>query len=370
MKNRRLIVCALLAAACSSPETSSNQSTQADASQTADTPQTQDTPEASDTPQPEDTPEASDTPQPEDTPESTTCFNEKIDPLLGETDVDCGGGDCPPCVVGKKCTVDSDCVNQSCEAGTCLIGNCNDGSKNGDETYIDCGGSCPIKCEDTRPCKTEKDCKSGCCNSLELCEGDFDDDEVCNSEDECPAVPDTKTVEGSCECLPQFTGSQCDKCSNKFTGNPEICDECAPGFSGDNCDECAPAFTGDNCADDPKTPEDYGCEPHPGDPIEGTMGTCQNTVDGCILGQLDAIGAATACALGCLGAAPECSGECMAKTGLSAGCGGCFSQTLGCMFDNCIAQCATAPDSAECGDCRAEFCNADFETCSGIAVSN
>ena len=122
--------------------------------------------------------------------------------------------------------------------------------------------------------------------------------------------------------------------------------------------------------DDTKTPEDYGCEPHPGDPIEGTMGTCQNTVDGCILGQLDATAAATACGLGCLGAAPECSSECMAKTGLSAGCGGCFSQILGCVFDNCIGQCATAPDSVECGECRAEFCNADFETCSGIAATS
>ena len=122
--------------------------------------------------------------------------------------------------------------------------------------------------------------------------------------------------------------------------------------------------------DDVKTPEDYGCEPHPGDPIEGEMGACQNTVDGCILGELDATAAATSCGLGCLGAGPECSGECMAKTGLSEGCGGCFSAILGCVFDNCIGQCATAPGSDECSDCREEFCNADFETCSGLPTGS
>jgi hypothetical protein len=38
-----------------------------------------------------------------------------------ETDVDCGGGTCQPCVVGKHCNNDSDCYGY-CQAGVCAPG--------------------------------------------------------------------------------------------------------------------------------------------------------------------------------------------------------------------------------------------------------
>jgi hypothetical protein len=31
-----------------------------------------------------------------------------------ETDTDCGGGECNQCPNGKKCLVDSDCTNGTC----------------------------------------------------------------------------------------------------------------------------------------------------------------------------------------------------------------------------------------------------------------
>jgi hypothetical protein len=31
-----------------------------------------------------------------------------------ETDVDCGGGDCPACEDGKKCAEDADCLGGEC----------------------------------------------------------------------------------------------------------------------------------------------------------------------------------------------------------------------------------------------------------------
>lgn len=36
-----------------------------------------------------------------------------------ETDVDCGGGTCPPCADGMGCTAGSDCAGGSCVEGTC-----------------------------------------------------------------------------------------------------------------------------------------------------------------------------------------------------------------------------------------------------------
>jgi hypothetical protein len=61
-----------------------------------------------------------------------------------ETDVDCGGGSCPACGVGKGCATDSDCATGDCDAGgtnTCQpVATCNDGKKNQDESDVDCGG--------------------------------------------------------------------------------------------------------------------------------------------------------------------------------------------------------------------------------------
>jgi hypothetical protein len=36
-----------------------------------------------------------------------------------ETDVDCGGGKCPRCAVGKSCLIDNDCVSGTCAGGRC-----------------------------------------------------------------------------------------------------------------------------------------------------------------------------------------------------------------------------------------------------------
>jgi len=37
-----------------------------------------------------------------------------------ETDVDCGGGQCPPCNVGQNCQVGTDCVSGFCASGVCV----------------------------------------------------------------------------------------------------------------------------------------------------------------------------------------------------------------------------------------------------------
>jgi hypothetical protein len=60
-----------------------------------------------------------------------------------ESDVDCGGPDCPRCADGRGCAGDNDCVSRVCTGAACLPPSCADGFKNGDETGVDCGGSCP-----------------------------------------------------------------------------------------------------------------------------------------------------------------------------------------------------------------------------------
>lgn len=135
-----------------------------------------------------------------------------------ETDVDCGGMECPQCSEAKVCNNDTDCMsgvcgpnesanatcnstdcnNTSCNSSNCVNGSnnvsycqgevcfkckictnvcclaptCSDGVMNEDETDVDCGGSrCP-KCANTKACNNGSDCMSGICNAS-VCEGRF-----------------------------------------------------------------------------------------------------------------------------------------------------------------------------------------------------
>jgi hypothetical protein len=80
-----------------------------------------------------------------------------------ETDADCGGGFCPPCVLGKNCVLSEDCASQACDAFklVCISNQCSDHRVDGSETDIDCGGincnSCPVGFK----CKSNLDCQSG-----------------------------------------------------------------------------------------------------------------------------------------------------------------------------------------------------------------
>lgn len=70
----------------------------------------------------------------------TSCANSYKD--VGETDIDCGGRDCEPCDLGKRCIVDSDCKSRFCLNGICTATTCSDGIKNQAEEAVDCGGPC------------------------------------------------------------------------------------------------------------------------------------------------------------------------------------------------------------------------------------
>jgi hypothetical protein len=79
-----------------------------------------------------------------------------------ETDVDCGGAQCPKCASGKTCAQASDCTSGVCNV-TCRAPACDDTVKNGTETDVDCGGAC-VKCANGKLCVLGSDCQSGVCN--------------------------------------------------------------------------------------------------------------------------------------------------------------------------------------------------------------
>ena len=63
---------------------------------------------------------------------------------------------------------------------------------------------------------------------------------------------------------------------------------------------------------------------------------------------------------------PGC-GTCLeGATGFSTDCTACFVEITECTVLNCVGQCAVDSGSAECAQCRADNCNANFITCAGV----
>ena len=80
----------------------------------------------------------------------------------GESDIDCGGGACPHCGVGRMCRAASDCGTSICKSGVCVDASCTDGVLNGSESDVDCGGVCPA-CAAGKMCRADPDCADAMC---------------------------------------------------------------------------------------------------------------------------------------------------------------------------------------------------------------
>jgi DUF971 family protein len=95
--------------------------------------------------------------------EMSSCENGVQDTL--ESDVDCGGSDCPPCGDDAACGSDADCESGVCDPNTnvCVPASCMDMVLNGDESDTDCGGSCPDPCPIGGECQNGDDCVDGVC---------------------------------------------------------------------------------------------------------------------------------------------------------------------------------------------------------------
>ncbi|MGH2534716.1 MAG: hypothetical protein ACRDJW_20855 [Thermomicrobiales bacterium] len=160
-----------------------------------------------------------------------------------ETDVDCGGPDCPPCANGLNCFIDADCQSDFCDLtdNTCRsAANCFDGIHNGDEPDVDCGGPtrCP-RCANGRACFVDADCESNFCN---FSAGAVCDDPSCSDE-----------IQNGLETDMDCGGPECPPCDNRlgcrddddrvsgfcFTELPDFCREPYAGGT-DPCgfDQC------------------------------------------------------------------------------------------------------------------------------------
>ena len=168
-----------------------------------------------------------------------------------ETDVDCGGTSCAGCIATKTCQQDSDCISLVCGGGKCKVPTCFDSVKNGVETDIDCGGiTCKKDCEDGDKCLLAKDCVSKVCNTKKLtCSTPTCSDGVKNEVETdvdcgggtCPACQPGKF------CIYPYDCKQ-EVCTNKICAQPSCTDKVTNGNEtdldcGGSCPKCGAGWS-------------------------------------------------------------------------------------------------------------------------------
>jgi hypothetical protein len=97
---------------------------------------------------------------------ASQCDDHRVDGA--ETDVDCGGPACPACPTGEVCKVDDDCATFACDAymRVCITNACDDHRQDRAETGVDCGGGTCSQCALGKGCLVPSDCASGVCDTL------------------------------------------------------------------------------------------------------------------------------------------------------------------------------------------------------------
>lgn len=85
-----------------------------------------------------------------------------------ETDLNCGGPNCPGCAVGQSCLIDGDCLSNACSDGFLCEASCTDGILNQTESDVDCGGPC-VDCTFGQDCNLNGDCETGNCGGGGTC---------------------------------------------------------------------------------------------------------------------------------------------------------------------------------------------------------
>jgi len=108
-----------------------------------------------------------------------------------ETDKDCGGRTCQPCLSGARCVTGTDCQSAICTNQVCQPPTCTDLALNGKESDLNCGGDCP-PCPQGGHCFTDADCVTSTCESG-ICESATCDDGVLKVG--CPILVDNTAYE-------------------------------------------------------------------------------------------------------------------------------------------------------------------------------
>ena len=135
---------------------------------------------------------------------ATSCADKKQNGK--EMGIDCGGPECPKCLINSTCNSNRDCETGYCNANsTCATASCADDVANGKESDTDCGGLCP-KCMSGMKCGANSDCESGICSQ---------DTGKCEEETTAKCAADSDCIFGYCSpagnCELKEDGESCSK---------------------------------------------------------------------------------------------------------------------------------------------------------------
>jgi hypothetical protein len=176
---------------------------------------------------------------------------------------DCGGGSCPGCADGTRCSASVDCASGVCDASSrCAVASCTDGVKNAGEVDVDCGGAC-ARCPTGRSCSEAANCQSGVCGAggcaqgvAECCQAPSCADGVRNGPEvdiDCGGACGPCAIDASCaqdaQCQSGFCqGNRCadpGSCSDGVRNGRETATDCGGG----RCARCVDRLACNEAAD-------------------------------------------------------------------------------------------------------------------------
>ena len=324
-----------------------------------------------------------------------------------ESDVDCGGGVCPPCPANPPvwhCDHDSDCESGLCHlvpnesARICTSSECFDARLDGDESDVDCGGPVCGACLRGQHCNSSFDCQGGTACSDGICGGACvcgarcfacSPGVACTFSDDCAShICDSGTCTTASCSDGVMNGSETDvDCGGNCSPCPldEICHGDADCQSG-ACDGVSSRCTTDACADHRRDGDESdvdcggaACAACPAGSACGSDGDCGSDrcdaitavcvppwcLDGLLDGgesDVDCGGACVACSIG---AACRVDQDCASSA--------CDALTLRCVASACADHWKDgAETSVDCGGACGSSCASSDECqsdadCAGLA---
>ncbi|MGB0592148.1 MAG: lamin tail domain-containing protein [Myxococcota bacterium] len=260
------------------------------------------------------------------------CYDACVNPETESQDL------CDTCAQGAGCAGDAYAL---CLTADCTL-----------EDSAALASTCPVDC-DSGDCLPGQvlDCTGACKSAVALGDGTCDDVLNCA----------TWGFDGG-DCTDPACGDQV--CADgEETSCPSDCASCQEGELADCSGACSPAATyGDGTCD-----VHFNCEPLAFD--GGDCGaTCGDGLCAAGEGPVDIGPLASQCAAGC--DTPECTTGCIAETGLSSGCSGCFSAAVTCVADSCYDVCYIQDDQVACDACAGACYGETFNTCLSAECAN
>lgn len=325
------------------------------------------------------------------TPRPADCANGRIDGR--ETDVDCGGADCPACAAERLCLADADCASGSCVLNRCAAASCRDGVQNQGEAAVDCGGPCQPCASDSgamptctdgvkNGAETDVDCGGGACPACAAglgCLRSADCAGAACFDGTCGPICGAPLLQCGTSCVdPRVDPANCGGCGTTCTGGRScVASQCALVCPGGTVD------CGGTCVDTAAHPSHCGGCNQPCGPTQVCFtGGCRPAP--CPMGQLPCGGACVATSrdpLHCGGCNQPCPAGAACVNGQCQG--GCAAPLVSCNggafcvdprndpahCNGCNQACAMLPQAFQAcaaSACVIAACQPGFDDCNGV----